>query len=95
MSALWIKAVTNAGEDGKDKKIVLDQLISLKRALKTALSKRDWPTVGRIDRLSAQIVNNLGPADREMAKKVVRELLEIRALYHHSIVLIEDELRSV
>jgi hypothetical protein len=91
MSSAWMQAVGV----GDDESIGIRQLSLLKQSLKTALSKRDWPLVCRLDRLSGQVVNKLRPKDRATAAEVVRELVEIKILYQQSIALIEKELTDL
>ena len=92
MSQAWMRAVKQSDQSNH---LIVDQLVQLKTALKTALKKRDWPTVCRVDRLSAQIVNKLQPTDRSVLQGVVAELTEIKVLYQQSISLIEKELTEL
>ena len=92
MRTPWLCQV-NPGE-GKQA-CSLRQLNDLKTALNSALTKRDWPQVCRIDRLSGQLINNISITDRHLMHEVLRQLLEIKNLYNQSLLMIEKELSDL
>lgn len=91
MATAWIHSVAQ----GSGNDLALAQLSELKHGLHSALAKRDWPQVARIDRLSAQIIYSLGPNDRATMVRAVAGLIEIKKLYQRSLQLIEKELTDL
>ena len=92
MQTIWLHDVSS---ECQGENLVVEQLRNLKVALTEALKQRDWSTVCRIDRLSAQIINSLGPNDSDLLKSILTELIEIKRLYKHSLTLLEKEITSL
>ena len=92
MNGSWL-AELNQIENGKNPS--LHQLQKLRQELEQALNKRDWPYVGRIDRLCAQVVKRLETSGVNEIQEIVGELVEIKKLYNRSLFLIEQQLSKL
>ena len=89
MTSKWMRQVT--GEE-RGSALAIEQMRHLKQSLIQAPNNRDWSLVTRIDRLNSQLVDSLNPDDRDTAADIIRELLEYKALYRQSILIIEKAL---
>ena len=75
--------------------LLFNQVCALRHAFEGAISKRDWPLIGRIDRLSGRIFNSYLPANCEFNEMIIAELTKIKLLYRQSIALLECEIQDL